>query len=381
MRCPSPISRVCDGRERGPAVCVDRPVIRLFLIVLALALPALAFPTRTVAQNADDKSAAHLGLHVYPFADGGRVGLMDQHGRIVADPVFDAAGRASGGMIPLRSGVRWGLWSAADSSWAIEAAHADLAIVADSIVSVRTPDGWTLMSFSGRRLVPGSFHELRAPSEDVFAAAVVEDQGPVDERVRWGIFSLDGDTLVTPAFENLLSFGEGVAPARVNRRLLRFIKRSPRWGFVAPDGTWSIEPEFDSARSFSDGLALVSADGALFFVDTAGDARITVRHDLAYSFAEGRARVVSQGLWGWIDTGGRVAIEPAWEGALDFSEGLAAVRRAGRWGYVDREGRVAIPARFDAAAPFRGPLAEVVLDGRRFRIDRSGREVAPRPTH
>ncbi|NNF05108.1 MAG: WG repeat-containing protein [Rhodothermales bacterium] len=317
-------------------------------------------------------------MHVYPFSRDGGVSLMDQHGTVLTDAVFDAAGRAVDGFIPLRAGSRWGLWSSRDSTWSIAAEYDGLDLVSDTVVSVRTREGFMLLSRSGRPLGAGPFHDLRDPSEGVFPAAVIQDQGPVDERVRWGVFTISGDTLVPPAFENILAFSDGLAAVRVDRRLLRFIKRSPRWGYISPGGEWRIPPEFDSARSFSDGLALVSSGGRQVFIDETGSPRITVGQGLAYGFSEGRARIVRNGLWGWMDTDGHAVIEPAWEGALDFSEGLAAVRRGGTWGYVDAQGRIVIPMRFDAAAPFRGPLAEVALDGRRFFIDRTGREVLPR---
>lgn len=389
MQCPSPISCVSDLSEN---LADDRPhnvehdlpgdasatVRRRTFRHHSIRFAAFAFVLLWSLRSTPAAAQFDNQVHVYPFEEGGRIGLMDQEGRILSDPLFDAAERPRGDRIPLRVGARWGLWSATDSMWTIDPSYEELLVTGDTLVAARTADGWTLMTFTGRRLIPAAFHALRDPADGVFPAAVIEDRGPVDNRVRWGVFSVDGDTLVQPRFENLLAFKEGVAAARISRRLLRFIRRSPRWGFTGPDGDWIIRPEFDSARSFSDSLALVSAGGELFFIGPDGDRRFTVEHDLAYSFSEGRARIVDQGLWGWIDMTGRVVVEPAWEGALDFSEGLAAVRRTGRWGYVDRSGRIAIPVQYEAAAPFRGPLAEVVEGGRRIRIDRSGREVAPR---
>lgn len=356
MRFRTPISYVSDRS-------IGVPVIVLLLCGMVCA-------PKVAAQST-------VSYHVYPFTSGGQVGLMDHNGRMLAEPVFDEAGRSQGSVIPLRAGARWGLWSAADSAWVVDAAYSEAVIAGDSLLSVRTAEGWTHLSFSGRRMSDAAFHAVRDAVDGVFPAAVLEDQGPVDDRVRWGVFSAEGDTLAEPRFENMYAFTDGLAAARISRRLLGFIRRSPRWGFIGPDGAWRIPPDFDSARSFVDGLALVSAGGELFFIDRAGERRFTVEHDLAYSFSEGRARIVDQGLWGWIDTDGRIAVEPAWEGALDFSEGLAAVRRAGKWGYVDREGRVVISMQYESAASFRGPLAEVIHGGRPFRINRSGREVAP----
>jgi hypothetical protein len=351
------------------------------LIIFLLA--SIPFATATRAQTADvDSGAMRPEAYVYPFGHGGLVGLMDGAGRIVVEPRFQAAGRGGGSVIPVQIGAGWGLWSAADSALVLDARYDAVVPADDGIAMVRTASGWGLRRYGGeagqsRSVSDAVFHAMREPADGVFPAAVAEDRGPVDERIRWGVFSTTGDTLVEPRFEDMLAFNQGLAAARISRRLLRFIRRAPRWGYVGPDGEWLIDPEFDSARSFSDGRALVSDDGELFFVDTTGARAFTVGQDLAYGFSEGRARVVSSGMWGWIDTRGTVVVEPTWEGALDFSEGLAAVRRGTLWGYVDRDGRVMIPPEFDRAGPFRGPLAPVVLDGRRFYIDRSGSEVAP----
>jgi hypothetical protein len=61
-----------------------------------------------------------------------------------------------------------------------------------------------------------------------------------DENKIWGLADNNGKTILTPKFESLKSFKNGLAPA----------KQSGKWGFINEKGDWKISPQFDDAFAF-----------------------------------------------------------------------------------------------------------------------------------
>lgn len=336
-----------------------------------------------------------LGAHVvqaqalFPFAQrdtvlmrgqGGRAyGYLDRAGQVVIAPQFEAAGRFSDGVAPVRLN---GLWGYADTT--------------------------------GRLVVPGRFER---------ADAFSEGRGRVRLDGRYGFVDARGHFVVPPEYDDAYSFQDGLAAARreaTRRRVLRLfwlrVPNVPRWGFFDTTGTWAIPPRYLSARPFSEGR-MPQAEQSLFgrtrygFVDTAGAWAIPPRYrsvrgfteglalvrdedrwayldrdgatifaldaDLAFPFSGGRARFAAGDRYGFVDRTGQVVVPPRFTHLFDLHEGLAAARDdAGRWGYVDGNGAWVIAPQYRRAEAFDRGLAPVTLaGGAAAYVDRAGRVV------
>lgn len=152
--------------------------------------------------------------------------------------------------------------------------------------------------------------------------------------------------------------------------------RNAKYGFIDEQGKVVIpprfEPEFEhhgfigSLTRFSDGMAKVKLDGKYGYINKSGELVVPAQFSSADDFSEGLACVYDNGKSFYIDHQGRKVIAAAddWEThpstCSSFSEGLAMVRfKHDKFGYIDRTGRVVIQPRFDSAGPFVDGVAEV----------------------
>lgn len=142
-----------------------------------------------------------------------------------------------------------------------------------------------------------------------------------------------------------------------------------RCGYTnARDGA-TLPARWHVCRPFTPGgIAAIADDSGWYWIDTAGNVVATafVVDNGPDPFLDDRARIVSaDGRIGFIDSAGRVAVPARWDAARPFGLGLAPVCTGcrsekdgahsrwtgGKWGYVARDGSVRIAARFDDAWP------------------------------
>ena len=166
-------------------------------------------------------------------------------------------------------------------------------------------------------------------------------------------------------------------------------------GFIDKSGKWVIEPQFKRAGDFSEGLALVQTkEGKYGFVDATGNFVIQPTFEWAGSFSEGLAAVFNGRKYGYIDRSGRTVIKPHFTHALDFSGGLACVKIGGRtrrffqgsqviktdrqdlrYGFVNKLGKIVVHLTASRCEPFSEGLARVEMNGKAGFIDNKGAVV------
>ena len=147
-------------------------------------------------------------------------------------------------------------------------------------------------------------------------------------------------------------------------------------GFINPKGQFTIQPRFEGAQDFQEEFAAVRSSGRWGFVDMRGAVVVPPRFEQVKSFREGLAAVKTDGRWGFIDGTGRFAIEPQFEEVEPFSDSLAVAYKNGRSFYIDRDGHTKIRGPFREATPFVNGLAAVLRTEKHVAyIDHSGQTV------
>jgi hypothetical protein len=212
-----------------------------------------------------------------------------------------------------------------------------------------------------------------------------------------GYMDKKGKVVIKPQFRYAENFSEG-------RAFVQLDHEKNDWACIDRNGkVIRIFPDCDPAqvilRRFSEGLAAVPIDGAINYIDTAGNIVIAEKLEFGHHFKNGYAIAV-KGNWGLIDKHGKFVIPPVYDGvgdynnglievshsdfdsievikytscyvnlkndtiiskdyevAYDFSEGLAAVRQNNKWGFIDTTGRIAINFQFDDVKNFSNGLA------------------------
>ncbi|MGM0667763.1 MAG: caspase family protein, partial [Bacteroidota bacterium] len=95
---------------------------------------------------------------------------------------------------------------------------------------------------------------------------------------RWGLVNADEDWVISPVYEDIKNFAEGLAPVKINER----------WGYINRKGEIVIEPAYDDAFVFTHGLGCVEINGKYGCVNTSGTVVINPDFDkpLYFHFAE-----------------------------------------------------------------------------------------------
>jgi len=280
-----------------------------------------------------------------------RWGFIDRSGKLVIPARFDVARRFSDGLAAVMVGDKYGFINL-DGELVIEPKYKEVGDFSDGLaaVSVYSPDGfihprtktrfsslWTYIDKSGKQLMsPQLIYGF--PFHNGVARFWTGSFASID---KYGLIDKSGHEIIEPIFDNIVSdFSEGVAPFRIGNK----------WGFTDDTGRIVIDPHFDSARGFSEGLG-----------------RIAMRNKFGVL------------LWGYIDHSGKIVIEPEFADNCDFSEGLACVAKfeSKGWmrGYIDKTGKFAIKPTFDGTDNFTDGVAQVsIRTGKKF-IDSHGQPI------
>lgn len=225
----------------------------------------------------------------------------------------------------------------------------------DGLAAVKVRRRWGFINPYGKLQISPQFEDVSDFTEGLAAFKVSKWYWLT---AKWGYLNIQGEVVIEPQFSYATGFSEGLA----------LVKMGFNWGYIDTQGEMVIPPQFEQATSFQEGLALVRINSKFGYIDTTGKIVIPPR-DNGRSFSQGLAAVEIGQLWGYINTQGKIVIQPQFPGALDFSEGLAPVLMVTKflgllvtgqkWGYINKMGIVAIEPQFDWAYSFAEGLAAV----------------------
>lgn len=309
----------------------------------------------------------------------GRIGYIDNTGKVIIRPQFDEAWNFSEGLAP-----------------------------------VRVDDKWGYIDETGKIVIAPQFFQVSSFKEGLACVGAFFKSGPVNDRVgNYGYIDKSGKFVIKPQFGVAFDFSDGLAQIQTEDYKDGYIDKSGKvvfWddrltedfsngralfktnsnmpgsmtGYMDKTGKTALSPKFDWGESFSEGVACVSLNKKAGFIDTNGQTVIGFRFDSCRSFSEGLAAVMVGDKWGYIDKFGKMIIEPRFAEAEQFSDDVAVVRmvegsnspskeerykegdniisvKAGKYGVVDKSGRMILPPRFVQIGSFSSGLAWVNL--------------------
>ena len=294
---------------------------------------------------------------LYPVAKDNKWGYIDQTGKIVIAPQFEAAYDFQDGM----------------------------ARVVDQGKIV-------FIDQTGKIVLRPTFQIIEDFSEGLAAVNNGQRRAPniglIIEPGRWGYIDKTGQLAIPMKFTHAENFSEGLAAAETDQRS----------GFIDRKGNMLFEVPFNVTMGFREGIVAALYKGDVAYFDRHGKKLVTPPLDYGpsyHSFSEGLATIETGGKSGYMDKTGKLVIPAMFVDAEDFSEGLAAVQVTGemRWcpadeagsrygsaksyGYIDRNGKMVIPPQFEYAGPFREGVANVSTCSKAGFIDRTGKIVLP----
>jgi len=311
---------------------------------------------------------------LFPAPQGTTWGFIDNRGKTVIAPRFEAALPYSEGLAGVKREGRWG-YIDRNGSEVIPIRYRAVQSFRNGVAIVDTglPDHPVgVIDTSGSWVTPPLFRSLSAADgpdglllgqkEPAEGSGFYDRSGKLvlgpyflafpfvqgRARVKTGGRAGSDDWLIDasgtllpkkPVVLDGIRFSEGLIAIRQDRKL----------GYLDLDGNIAIEPRYDQGGEFAESFAAVQLEGHWMFIDKSGT--VTAEFPAGVAFAE----PLSDGLslvsadrdqpgrkYGYVDPNGKWAIKPMWDDAQPFHEGLAYVGtwKAGKTAYIDHKGRI-----------------------------------------
>jgi len=312
---------------------------------------------------------------LFPAPQGNTWGFIDNRGKTVIAPRFEAAQPYSEGLAAVKREGRWG-YIDRNGSEVIPIRYRTVQSFRNGVAIVDTglPDHPVgLIDTAGAWVAQPLFRSLSAA--DGPDGLLLGQKEPAQ---GFGFYDRSGNLVLGPYFL-AFPFAQGRARVKMGMRA-----GSDDWLIDSSGTLLPKKPLVLDGIRFSEGLIAVRRDRKLGYMDLEGNVAIVPRYDQGGEFAEGLATVQLEGRWMFIDKSGAATSEfPAGVAfAEPLSDGLSLVSadrdQPGRkFGYVDRKGQWAIKPIWDDAEPFHEGLAYVGnwKDGKAAYIDHKGRTI------
>jgi len=155
-------------------------------------------------------------------------------------------------------------------------------------------------------------------------------------------------------------------------------KATEKWGVKNINGKMVVSPQFDNVDIFVDGMAVVKKGEKFGAIDKTGNFIINIQYDDLYYDSDGLFVVRLDKKYGWVNKENEIIINPQYDSVGRFSGNkLAPIQMSGKWAYIDRKGQMAINPQFDKALPFGGDYAMAVNEGKIGFINKKGAFIVP----
>jgi hypothetical protein len=261
---------------------------------------------------------------------GPRWAYIERSGRFAFPPIFGAANHFDHGVATAQLRVATSKPGNPPGRWVLLRKNGSMKLLDGSIAAIgEFSGGFAEFSVIGRRkygYIDRAGGSL-APVYDQAKGFCADGMAPVKLNERWGLIDKRGRFIVSPAYDNIDCFSEGLAAARRGN-----------WGFIDATERFVIAPQFYAVGNFSEGRALIERltwpggpgsvpVGTFGFIDRAGSAVIPAAYAYAYPFKFGIAKVGK--------------IKRNWLLAPFFVFGVSVDYLS--WAYIDHAGTVVAP--------------------------------------
>lgn len=198
-----------------------------------------------------------------------------------------------------------------DGKWTIDPKYDAAKSFSEGIASVQVDGNWGFIDKTGKISIETKF--LYAEGFSNGLAYVI---GLPDASFKWGYINKTGTAVIKfdtePVYDTAGYFKEGMAKAFIPAASS---SENSKWGFIDTNGKYAITPQFELVRDFSEGLACVKDGSKYGYVDKNGKVIIPPKFDKAAEFYDGLAFVIQNeadgnNKWGYINKAGKYVWAP-----------------------------------------------------------------------
>ena len=305
--------------KRNMNLIIYKRIIQIILISFLL-IPG--FQSHLIAQN-------WLAI----ATQKGKTGFINEAGKWQIKPIFDEVTGFYNGLAAVKSGKYWGYINNR-GDYVIPPKFDEASPFYNKYFSLVTKaQNDSYINRKGELLFKSS-QDLVIFYENLAAFKMGGMFGFIDKNYQWEIFPeydqvwpfRNGVAKVKKAgrWISINRLGEEIYDIQIEsypstRKALLFKKSSnEKWGFVNSEGDWIISPVYELVKSFSEGLAPAKKDGNWGFINMDGDFIINPEYDNAFVFRHWFGCVEMDGKYGCINNQGEMVIKPKFDNPLFF---------------------------------------------------------------
>jgi hypothetical protein len=334
-------------------------------------------------------------INMYPYEQGDYFGFVDDKGRCVIRPAYDAVtGFYEGLAVVTRNDSAFFINKQNENPF--NKVFSDAQVFKNGIAPVKLHGRWYFINRQGQS-VSGFYEEINDLSDNVYVVKMGDKYGALDHF---------GQMILEPRFDKLGDFRNGMAYYTekgsygfVSRRgevhkaefewisdfssdHIAVIRSGGRYGLIRSDGKKILEPRYDQIlRTAYPVFIVVSGPSYGFF--SAEGCFLTemsyefLRDKLPEYYTDGHLfklhRRSEQAL---VDQNGKAFIDFGQYEEVNFPHnGLIRVKQKNKYGYVDTRLNPVVPFRYQKASDFSDSLALVRVKENHVLIDTQGIEI------
>lgn len=288
---------------------------------------------------------------------GGEYGLIDTEGRFVIKPRYAAIEPFNEyGLAIASDGKKWLKYSVINlrGETITNQAYNEIQPFSEGLAVVKLVDTYGYIDVTGRQVIPcefskaSAFYEGRAAVQQNGACGYINKTGNqvvpfefsrcqdfdggkavVYKGIRRaGLIDLQGNLVIEPSVNRLLTFSEGRGLVRDNEYRFYYITEQADLynGF------------YDEATEFQHGVAVVQVNGRWGIINRRGIEIIPPKYDKIETFENGYAKVRIEGFTGLSSLDGQLIVKPNYEYISYAGEGIFRVEQGDKVGYFDQNG-------------------------------------------
>ncbi len=238
------------------------------------------------------------------------------------------------GLIGVKVGEKWGFLNTS-GKLAIPAKYDDVSEFSDGYATAKSGSTYLILDAQGKETLiqQAGILDINEFSENLASFRAMDK--------NFGFLAPDGKVVITPQYESVGKFVNGLAWAKTS---------SGSIGYINSKGEWAINPQFAAAKNFdvTTGLGRIkTTTGAWAYTNKTGELTYVNETETWSDFSDGLAEGKKTERKGFYDSKGKWVIPPQFENVRDFKNGYAAAKMGDKWGVIDKTGKWVIQPMFD----------------------------------
>jgi hypothetical protein len=334
-------------------------------------------------------------LILYPYQQGDFSGFIDEKGKFVIKPVYDAVTDFYEGLSVVSKNDSVYFINKQNNN-AFNKIYSDALVFKNGIAPVKQNNRWFFINRQGQS-ISKFYDEINELSDNVYVVKAGDKYGALDHF---------GQTILEPKFDKLGDFKNGYAYymekgnygfvsregsvhkaefewiSDFNAEQIAVIQQNNKYGLINVLGKKILEPQYDQVLKTNSPVFILILNNMYGFFSSEGCFLTAI----AYDYSKERSpeyytngvlfRLLKKGEQAFVDENGKMNINFGAYQEINFAgNDLIRVKQKNKYGYVDRKLNTVILYKYQQAEDFSDSLAIVKFKDYNIMINTEGREI------